>query len=99
MAEAELRLDMTTGVDESTNELFPSWPWELSPQHLPVPLPSSAHELEPPANTAAAVVPELTPSAWAGVGASWPDPFTLAPQHFTVLSASCAQACCSPAGE
>jgi hypothetical protein len=45
-----------TGVPELVVVELPSWPKELSPQHLKVPLERRAQECLPPAETCVAVV-------------------------------------------
>jgi hypothetical protein len=39
---------------------FPNWPLPLLPQHLAVPFANNAHECDPPAEIATAVVRPLT---------------------------------------
>ena len=91
MAVAVVMPVTVTGTSESVWLPLPSSPTPLKPQHCTVPPVRSAHEKEPPAETAVAVVARPVTVTGSAESASlllpsWPLAFN--PQHCTVPSTS-----------
>src|SRR5262249_42867022 len=89
-----------TGIERSVLVPSPSWPYELSPQHLTAPAVVSAQLWRSPVATAATPLPSPTTATgikWSVLVPAPSSPDSLSPQHLTAPALVSAQVWMSPA--